>query len=86
MRRRAKVDANHAEIVEAFRRCGWLVMSLAPMGRGVPDLLVQRRGLTCLVEVKGPKGELTAQQRDMAMNGWKFTIVRSVADVEINGL
>lgn len=39
MRRRAKVDSNHAEIVEALRAQGWEVISLAAIGGGVPDLL-----------------------------------------------
>ena len=40
MRRAAKVDANHAEIVKALRDAGCGVVDMAPMGKGVPDLLV----------------------------------------------
>lgn len=53
MRRAAKVDANHAEIVAALRSlpgCG--VISLAQLGDGVPDLLVSFRGHLHLLEVK----------------------------------
>lgn len=39
-RRANKVDANHDEVVTALRKEGYLVQSLAPIGGGVPDLLV----------------------------------------------
>jgi len=42
MRRRARTDGNHAEIVEALRARGWRVGSLAALGRGWPDLLITR--------------------------------------------
>jgi len=40
MRKRAKVDGNHAEIVAAWRKAGASVLSLAPLGNGAPDALV----------------------------------------------
>jgi hypothetical protein len=40
VRRAAKVDANHAEIVKALRAAGCGVIDMSPMGKGVPDLLV----------------------------------------------
>ena len=53
MRRAAKVDANHGEIVEALLSVsGVKVHSLAGVGCGCPDLLVGARGLTYLCEVK----------------------------------
>jgi hypothetical protein len=39
-RRAAKVDANHSAIVEALRKVGCKVLSLAANGKGCPDLLV----------------------------------------------
>ena len=62
MRRAAKIDANQAEIVAALERVGCTVLSLAPMGRGCPDLLVARGMRTVLLEVKMPKGRLTPDQ------------------------
>lgn len=63
MRRAAKVDANHAEIVAALRKIGCKVTSLAAMGGGVPDLLVYFRGRLMLIEVKRPGGgKLTPDQ------------------------
>lgn len=57
MRRAAHVDANQGSIVEALRAVGCKVLSLAAIGKGVPDLLVRRPfglGLV-LLEVKNGK-------------------------------
>jgi hypothetical protein len=40
VRRAAKVDANHAEIVKALRSAGCGVLDLSAVGNGCPDLLV----------------------------------------------
>lgn len=81
MRRDAKVDKNHGEIVRAFEKCGARVLSLASMGRGVPDLLVSIRNRLRLVEVKSAKGKLTTQQVEFVQH-WPVDIVRDVSDVE----
>lgn len=52
MRRAAKTDANHKAVVDALRRIGCTVQSLAECGRGVPDLLVGIRGVNFLLEIK----------------------------------
>ncbi len=52
MRRAAKIDKNQREIVEALRRIGASVQSLAAVGEGCPDLLVGLRGANYLFEVK----------------------------------
>ena len=53
MRRAARVDGNHAEIVAALRSFpGVSVCSLASLGNGVPDLIVGLAGQNYLVEVK----------------------------------
>ena len=54
MRRAAKVDANQAEIVCALRAIGCCVVSTAPLGNGVPDILVTTPcgKRTFLVEIK----------------------------------
>ncbi len=49
---RAKVDANHREIVAAFEALGATVQSLASVGSGCPDLAVGYMGRNYLVEVK----------------------------------
>lgn len=52
MRIAAKIDANQPEIVQALRKAGATVQTLAAVGKGVPDLLVARCGKLWLIEVK----------------------------------
>lgn len=52
MRRAARVDANHAEIVNALRRIGAAVQDLSGVGQGCPDLLICYRGHNLLIEIK----------------------------------
>lgn len=77
----AKTDRNQAEIVHAIRQLGATVQSLAPVGKGVPDLLVGYRGVNFLFEVKGQNGKLTEPQ--VKWHGeWqgKVYIVRTIED------
>lgn len=86
MRRRAKVDANHAEIVAALRQAGATVQSLAEIGDGCPDLLVGLAGKTVLIEVKDSaqppsKRQLTDDQ--LRWHGaWTGGTLAVVCDVE----
>lgn len=62
----SKVDKNHLAIVQALRRCGWYVISLAPLGGGVPDILVVSKSdhsRVLLMEIKSPGGKLTDQEK-----------------------
>jgi hypothetical protein len=52
MRRFARIDGNQDAIVEALARRGCSVVSLAPLGNGIPDLLVGFCGETLLFEIK----------------------------------
>ena len=82
MRRAAKVDGNHAAIVAALRAAGASVVSLAALGKGVPDLLVCTSRWCRLVEVKMPGGKLTPDQVRFQV-GWQgppVVIVTSPVD------
>ena len=81
MRRRARVDMNHAEIVDALRRIGCSVQSLASVGDGCPDLLVGYGGRNVLLEVKAPKGRPTSDQMTWGAR-WpgQLGIVRTVEE------
>lgn len=70
MRRAAKVDANHAEIVGALRKAGATVVSLAAVGHGVPDLLVGHHGQTMLMEIKD--GRKRPSERHLTPDQEKF--------------
>lgn len=81
--RAKKVDRNHAEVVQALRKAGATVQSLASVGRGCPDLLAALNGINFLFEVKD--GELPPSARDLTpdqrrwIGAWKGSvyIVRS---------
>lgn len=62
MRRAAKVDANQEQIVSALRAAGCSVQSLAPIGKGCPDLLAAKGGNMWLFEVKRDRGEPNEMQ------------------------
>jgi hypothetical protein len=62
MRRAARTDFNQAEIVEGLRRAGCEVVSLAAVGKGVPDLLCSRAGRNFLLEVKDPEQPLSKRR------------------------
>ena len=83
MRRNARVDKNHSEVVEAFRKMGASVLSLAPLGRGIPDLLVAIGGVTWLIEIKSKKGKENDLQLEWAEN-WRGAraVVRDTQGVE----
>lgn len=89
MRRAAKRDGNHAEIVKALRSAGCGVVDLAAVGAGVPDLVVCAPAhpfRTCLMEVKdGSKPpsarRLTAdQERFHAAWRGEIAVVTCVAE------
>lgn len=63
LRRAAKIDSNHSEIVDALRQCGAFVTSLAAVGKGCPDLLVGFRGRWMLIEVKD--GDKSPSRREL---------------------
>lgn len=86
MRRAARTDANHEEIVKALRAVGATVQSLAAVGHGVPDLLVGYQGKTILMEVKDgkkppSKRELTEDQVKW-IDSWSGGSVFIVDNVE----
>ena len=73
----------HGEVVEAFRALGASVLSLAPLGRGIPDLLVAIGGVTWLIEIKSKKGKENDLQIEWAEN-WRGAraVVRDTQGVE----
>lgn len=80
MRLRAKVDRNQKDVVEALRKSGALVESLARLGRGCPDIVCAKHGRVVLMEIKHGKGKLTAAQQTWMANGWPIYLVRSPED------
>lgn len=80
MRRAAKVDGNHRELLDLARRLGGYVIDTKSVGRGCPDAFCFIRTHWRAVEIKQGKGKLTtAQQTLHAMV--PITIWRTEADV-----
>ena len=78
MKLRARVDKNHKEIVECFRKIGCSVLSLAAVGKGCPDLLISYQKQCYLVEVKDTGGTLRESQKEfMRTWGSPVYVVRS---------
>jgi hypothetical protein len=75
-----RTDGNHAEIRTAMREAGAEVEDMSGSGKGMPDTLVYTAdGRLLLVEIKMPKGTLTAPQVRFHAR-FPVHIVRSVED------
>lgn len=82
----AKKDANHAEIVGAFKKLGAAILDLSTMGSGIPDLLVWCQAGWHLVDVKNPKTGygrrgLNPIQKEWA-NNWKGGPVYLISTID----
>lgn len=87
MRTKAKTDSNHADVIKAFRRLGYSVLSLHQIGKGCGDLLVAKAGKTAMIEVKD--GSLPPSKRKLNIDQvlfhetWRgqIAVVESLDDV-----
>lgn len=72
MRRAARIDQNHTDVVRALLKAGCSVQSLAAVGCGCPDLLVWAPRLQRLVllEVKNP--DVPPSERRLTVPQQKF--------------
>jgi len=70
MRQAAKTDANQIAIVNALRKAGASVQSLAVVGKGCPDLLVGYLGINYLMEVKDGNKVPSAQKLNIDQEHW----------------
>jgi len=78
----ARIDTNQKEIVEALRKMGATVVSLASMKHGCPDLLVGYAGETILIEVKkDAKSKYTPDQLDF-LGKWRGGAICRIDSVE----
>lgn len=77
-----RTDANHAEIVAAYRALGVDVADTHIVGAGFPDLVVAVDGACDLVEVKTADGKFTAAEIEFIRHWPKPVVtVRSIEDV-----
>jgi hypothetical protein len=75
MRLRARVDANHKEIIMALRAIGASVVSTHQLGKGFPDALVMFRGRLYLIEIKD--GSKPPSARKLTEQEQRFALVWS---------
>ena len=66
----ARIDANQPEVVDALRTDGCTVLSLAAIGKGCPDLMVGKRGINALFEVKDGSKPPSAQRLSKDQIAW----------------
>lgn len=86
MRRAARVDANHSEIVQGLRKAGCSVLDLSRVGQGCPDICVGFGGINLLMEIKD--GSKSPSARKLTVDEVKFhrgwsgavTVVNSLED------
>ena len=52
LRRAARTDSNHREIIDGLRKEGFTVLDLSRVGQGCPDILVGYAGHNWLMEIK----------------------------------
>lgn len=82
MRRAARTDSNHSDIVAALRAIGATVQSLATIGQGCPDLLVGYRGANYAIEVKDGNKPPSRRQLTPDELRWHRTWAGNVYTVE----
>lgn len=70
MRRAARTDANHAEIIHALRAIGASVADTSAVGQGFPDIVVGMRGRNWLIEIKD--GAKSASERKLTQAQLEF--------------
>lgn len=87
MRLRARTDANHAEILQAFRQFGFSVADTSRLGAGFPDCVIAKFKRTAVCEIKDgtkpPSARRLTQPEVEFCATWKGTylLVESIADV-----
>ena len=81
MKKYGRVDENQISIVRDLRKAHCRVLSLAALGQGAPDLLVQRNGVLYLLEIKD--GDKFPSQRKLTPHqiqfhkDWKVHVVNN---------
>jgi hypothetical protein len=87
VRRAARTDDNHAEIIKAFRKFGCSVADTHALGGGFPDAVVAKNYKTVLIEIKDGAKPLSARQLTIDeakfYDKWQglYFIVESLSDV-----
>ena len=91
MFRAARKDANHKEIADTFKKCGWSVLDVSQL-KNCCDIIVSKSKRTITVEIKD--GSKPPSQRRLTegeikfRNNWQgeYALIKSSEDVlKLNG-
>ncbi len=92
-RRKARVDANQSEIVDALRNAGCTVSVTSGQADGFPDIVVGFRDINYLIEIKDGSKKPSAQKLTADQVKWhkrwkgQAHVVKSVTEAfEVVGL
>lgn len=77
-----RTDANHSEIVKAFRELGCSVFDSSRVAGGFPDIIVGKNGITVLVEIKSDEKKKFTAAQDMFMLNWRGSTVSRIQDID----
>jgi len=81
VRHAARTDDNQARIVNALRRAGCHVLSLAAVGNGCGDLLITRGGTIWMLECKdgdkSPSRRRLTRHQELFHQNWPVRVVCS---------
>lgn len=87
MRRKAKNDANQAQVVEGLRKLGYSVLILSRVGEGCPDLLVGNMGRNWLIELKDgskyPSERKLTPDQETFFSSWRGQVNKAESLEEI---
>jgi hypothetical protein len=65
-----RIDQNHRAIVDGLRAVGATVQSLAPLGKGAPDIACGWRSQNYFFEIKNPNQPKSKRQLTIAEEVW----------------
>jgi Holliday junction resolvase len=81
--RRKRVDANQKQITKELRDLGFSVALTHTIGKGFPDIVVGKNGVTLLVELKAnKKAKLTPDEKAFLEN-WQGSFLVATSTLEI---
>lgn len=86
--RARRVDANHGQIINAFRALGFSVADTSKLGAGFPDAVIARQGRTAVVEIKDgkkpPSARVLTKPEMKFRDAWSgiYLLVENLGQVE----
>ncbi len=81
MRRANRVDANHGDVIQTLRACGWHVHDTSALGNGFPDCVAAKHGRIVLIEIKD--GSLPQSRRKLTSAEQRVYQQLWLKDVEV---